>query len=375
MAHCYVHIPFCRERCSYCDFFLVPGTRLMEPFFDALLQETEARLCEFGSEPVASIHFGGGTPSLAGPRRIGRWLALFSDRVEIKGDAEITLEANPEDCRKHVMEEFRTLGINRVSLGVQSFSGRKLERLGRKHTPDEACQVMQEMLGLFGNVSLDLICGVPDEDMDEWHADLEAAISLQPHHISVYMLTVEAGTKLQREIHRGRCAGPDEGFQAEAYLLAVERLTQEGFMHYEVSNFARPGYFSRYNSGSWRREPYIGLGPSAHTLLKDGSGERRKANVASLVRYISAPYDASTGYELLTPEERQTEEVFLSLRLGQGIALQQLQVIHRQRAQWLEGMLEKFMLEGFLEIRRGRVRLTPRGFLFSDHITQTLLPS
>lgn len=375
MAHCYVHIPFCRKRCPYCDFFLVPGTRLMEPFFDALLLETEARSHELGSEPVASIHFGGGTPSLAGPQRIGRWLALLRNRVEIAGDAELTLEANPEDCRRAVMEEFKALGINRVSLGTQSFNKRKLEILGRKHTTAEGTQVTRDMLDLFGNVSVDLICGVPGEDIEEWSADLATAISLQPHHISVYMLTVEPGTKLQREIMRGRSAAPDEGFQAEAYLFAIEQLEKEGYLHYEVSNFARPGYFSRYNTGSWRREPYIGLGPSAHSLLKDPSGERRKANVASIMRYMSAPHDASTGSELLTPAERQTEEVFLSLRMEEGIAFQQLEAMYCQKKQWLESTLEKFMVEGFLEIRGGRVRLTPRGFLFSDHITQTLLPS
>ncbi|RNA65513.1 radical SAM family heme chaperone HemW [Prosthecochloris sp. ZM_2] len=372
MVHCYVHIPFCRERCSYCDFFLVTRRELQPRFFTALREETAARRAELAGKSVRSIHFGGGTPSLVEPRFLADWLHQLDRLAHVSGDAEITLEANPEDLSDRRLSELAAIGVNRLSIGIQSFSSRKLQALGRAHDGMTARQVVRHARKMFSNISIDLICGAEHESPGEWEGDLAAACSFDLPHVSVYMLTVEPGTMLARDLRNRRREVPGQDEQAAFYLMAADRLSASGFEHYEVSNFGRKGFFSRYNMGCWQREPYLGFGPSAHSLITRGTHEVRRANARSLTGYLRTPSESVEFIEELTEEAVISERVFLSLRLQAGLRLDELRSLHTV---FPEHLLEEFRRRGWVEVRSsGELRLTSRGYLFADFIAQELLP-
>ncbi|MBO8092986.1 MAG: radical SAM family heme chaperone HemW [Prosthecochloris sp.] len=373
MLHCYVHIPFCRKRCSYCDFFLVTRKNLFAPFAVALEKEVVARSDQLSGKTISSLHFGGGTPSVAGPGMIEHWLELFSRFAAFSPDAEITLEANPEDLSSGLAEAYAAAGVNRLSLGVQSYQDRKLRALGREHDARCASEVTQWALESLPNTSVDLICGAEGETLREWMGDLEQVCAFGLPHVSVYMLTVEPGTLLGRDTRSGKVVLPSDECLAEFYLAACQRLAAQGFEHYEVSNFCRPGAFSRYNLGCWHREPYLGFGPSAHSLIVDGRQETRCANVSSIVRYIDHPGNACEFCEKLDGKAVLDERIFLSLRLRDGVETELLYSGNRNRA-LVDERLGDFTARGWLEILPGRIRLTSRGFLFADYITEELLP-
>ncbi|WP_232319736.1 coproporphyrinogen-III oxidase family protein [Prosthecochloris sp. HL-130-GSB] len=243
MLHCYVHIPFCRKRCSYCDFFLVTRKNLFASFAVALEKEVVARSDQLSGKTISSLHFGGGTPSVAGPGMIEHWLELFSRFAAFSPDAEITLEANPEDLSSGLAEAYAAAGVNRLSLGVQSYQDRKLRALGREHDARCASEVTQWALESLPNTSVDLICGAEGETLREWMGDLEQVCAFGLPHVSVYMLTVEPGTLLGRDTRSGKVVLPSDECLAEFYLAACQRLAAQGFEHYEVSNFCRPGHF------------------------------------------------------------------------------------------------------------------------------------
>ena len=371
MLHCYVHIPFCRTRCPYCDFFLVTRDDLQERFFSALCEETLARSEELAGRTIRSVHFGGGTPSLVPVGLLGEWLETLSAMAVLPADAEITLEANPEDLSPGALRDLASLGVNRLSIGVQSFLSGKLASLGRAHDASDALRVTQAALETFDNVSLDLICGAEGETPGSWTRDLELAAGTGAPHVSVYMLTLEKNTLLEREVRKGRCELPGEEAVAGMYASACEFLGERGFLHYEVSNFSRPGFFSRYNLGCWHRESYLGFGPSAHSLVRRNGQEWRSANACSLIRYMNAPGAAALQSELLSPEERHNEQLFLSLRLSSGLDRDFLLRHHENRGAVLS-LLERFRREGLLEEDGGIVRVTEKGFLFADLIAEEL---
>lgn len=371
--HCYVHVPFCRSRCPYCDFFLVTRQDLQERFFSALNKETAERLAAVHGSTIHSVHFGGGTPSLVPASFLENWLVTLSRHVSLSGDAEVTIEANPEDLTTEKLHDFASLGVNRLSIGVQSFVPEKLLALGRVHTAAETLQVTGEAMDLFGNVSVDLICGAEGETMDAWERDLRTAFSCGVPHISIYMLTLEKRTRLESFVKRGIVTLPDEQAQAAMYARACELLETEGFEHYEVSNFSKPGFFSRYNLGCWHRESYLGFGPSAHSFLVSGGHEVRSANVNSLMRYMASPNEAQGYREILSEEAQINEKIFLSLRLSSGLKLDDLRHYHEDSSEVLE-TVEQFRAQGLLEIRAGVIKVSRKGFLFADKVAEELMP-
>ncbi len=328
MLSLYVHIPFCRARCSYCDFYLVTRQDFVGAFFKALLAETRFRSSELKGRSVGAIHFGGGTPSMVPVAYLAGWLREISALCSLTPDIEITLEANPEDLDREKMDELHAAGITRLSIGVQSFLEPKLQALGRAHSAQQSSQVTAEALQRFRSVSVDLICGVPGEDVALWERDLGVALGLRPHHVSVYMLSVEPKTLLHRKISLGQLTVPDEGEQASMYEAAQRELLLGGYQQYEVSNFSLPGFHSRYNLASWQREPYLGFGPSAHSFSVSDAREFRTANVSSLKRYIEAPEAAEGFREELQEEQRFTEQVFLSLRINRGLDVEILRKVN-----------------------------------------------
>ena len=373
MLSLYVHIPFCRERCLYCDFFLVTRKEHMDAFFEALGEETRAKAELIRGRRIKAIHFGGGTPSFAPVALISGWLSQVAGRASIDPDAEITLEANPEDLDPEVLARLRGAGVNRLSIGVQSFNDRKLRALGRAHSAADSSRTVAEALERFDSVAIDLMCGAEGEGLDEWEGDLRTAMSLGVPHVSAYMLTLEEKTRLWRDVRKGSVKLPGEELQAAMYDLARRMLTGAGYRHYEVSNYALEGFHSRYNLGSWMREPYLGFGPSAHSFMVEGGVETRFSNACSLTRYLADPAHAVDFREVLTSRQRFDEEVFLSLRINRGLPLEFLRRGHASELPRLDAVLGGFLEKGWISLAEGMVTLTEEGFLFADQVAEELM--
>jgi oxygen-independent coproporphyrinogen-3 oxidase len=369
----YVHIPFCRERCPYCDFFLVTKPGFTERFFEALAVETVSKASLIEGQAIKAIHFGGGTPSLVSPSFIDAWLSQVSGFARISAETEITLEANPEDLSPASLDALKSVGVNRLSIGVQSFSDRKLQALGRVHLAADARRTVAEALERFPSVSIDLICGAEGEALAEWESDLRTALDLRPQHISVYMLTLEEKTRLWRDVRKGLRDLPGEETQAAMYRMAAPMLGGARYRHYEISNFALEGHHSRYNLASWMREPYLGFGPAAHSFLVDGDIETRFSNVSSLTRYLADPAGAVDFRETLTEAQRFDEQVFLSLRIRKPLAVGFLRKGHKLGHQHLDAVLSGLQEKGWIELESGAVLLTKAGFLFADLVASELL--
>lgn len=369
MRHVYIHVPFCRRRCVYCDFSIavrreVPAAR----FVSALRDEIDLRMragLTF-DEPLETIYLGGGTPSLLPPARVADIVRLVRDAAGggIAPDAEITLEANPEDVTPAAAAAWVACGVNRVSLGVQSFRGSVLAWMHRPHGTEAIPRAVQALREAgVRSLSLDLIFGVPEEARDDFAGDLDRAVALEPEHLSVYGLTVEPRTPLGRRVtRRAVTPAPDER-QAEEFLLARDWLAAVGYEHYEVSNYARPGARSRHNSAYWALRPYLGLGPSAHSF-SEGVRSWNVGAWASYERAVSSGVDPTEGREELTPSQARLERAYLGLRTAEGADLGDLA--------WPSAVGAQAVLDGWLVVDGNRARLTPAGWLRLDSLAQVL---
>jgi oxygen-independent coproporphyrinogen-3 oxidase len=362
----YVHVPFCARRCSYCDFAIavrrqVPAHR----FAELLLREWEMRqdLAWWDAAPgVETIYFGGGTPSLLDPGALGRILDGLAARRPIAGGAEITLEANPDDVTLERARAWRAMGITRVSLGAQSFHPATLQWMHRTHTASDIPAAVRAVRrsGLAA-LSLDLIYGVPEGLGRDWAEDLGRALALEPEHLSLYALTVEAGTALFKWTARGEVRSSPDDRVASEYLQAHATLRDRGFDHYEVSNAARPGHRARHNAGYWHREAFLGLGPSAHS----GAGRERAWNLReweAWARALEAGDDPRAGGETLDPEQVRLEETYLGLRTDRGVPEDRLPGPVRRT--WVR--------EGWAVEEARVLRLTAEGWLRLDALVRAI---
>lgn len=319
MSAIYFHIPFCRQACTYCDFHF--STRLVQKggMVDALLAELRMRKGELGTSRVASVYFGGGTPSLLDPVQIARLLNAVRADFKVDMDAEITLEANPDDLTEGYLTQLAKTGINRLSLGIQSFHNADLELMNRAHTADQALGSLMLATAYFGNISIDLIYGIPGSGMENWQANVDRVLDLGIPHISAYALTVEPGTLLAHRISKGALAEVDEVLVEAQFRYLIQATTAAGYDHYELSNFGKPGYYSRNNTAYWQQKEYIGIGPSAHSF----DGQHRMWNVANNPKYLRAiakgilPRETET----LTLTDRYNEYIMTGLRTHWGISL------------------------------------------------------
>jgi len=382
----YLHIPFCAVRCPYCDFNTYQGLlHLLPAFVEALEREIRLWGRALGRPAVRTLFLGGGTPSLLEPPHLERLLQAVEDAFAPRPGMEVTLEANPDDLTEAKVRAYRALGVNRLSLGVQSLDDRFLRRLGRRHSAEDARRAywVARRAGME-NLNLDLMYGLPGQSLEEWRWDLESAVALGPEHLSAYCLTLEPGTPMERWVREGRLPTPDEDLSAEMYLHAHERLERAGYRHYEISNWARPGREACHNAVYWRAEPYLGLGPGAHSYLGgcrfrevpwprayirrtagwwERGAEPLQALTPALLRTLGPVADA----QALTREEEMDEALFLGLRLAEGVSEEAfrrrfgepLDRRYRPALADLEGL-------GLLERREGRVRLTLRGWLLSN---------
>jgi oxygen-independent coproporphyrinogen-3 oxidase len=364
--HLYLHVPFCGRKCSYCDFAIAVRRQVpSEAYVSAVSCEWSMWQTEpvwDGSPEVDTIYFGGGTPSRVTPDAIGRLLERIATDRSVTSIAEITLEANPDDVTFAAASAWRAAGVNRVSLGVQSFDSNVLRWMHRTHTVDQVPRAV-EALRCAGirDLSVDLIFGLPVELRRDWSRDLESAFELGPEHLSLYGLTIEPHTPLGRWTGRGEVTLVDEDSYAAEFLLAHQALTEHGYEHYEVSNAARPGHRARHNSAYWRRAPFIGLGPSAHS----GFRSERRWNVrewAAYERVIGAGKSPAEGRELLDESAIGLEELYLGLRTAEGVPHDRVPpAVSRQ-----------WQLQGWASGTADRIRLTPEGWLRLDALVASV---
>ena len=360
----YLHIPFCRAKCLYCDFYSLPhAEERMDAYASALTRQLAAWSVRAADCTADTVYFGGGTPSCLGPDRLCRLLDAVLAHYRVAPDAEITLEANPDSAQDlSALRRLRSAGFNRLSLGMQSADDAELARIGRIHTHTQTVRAVENARAAgFGELSLDLIYGLPEQTVARWQANLAAAVSLAPEHLSCYGLKVEEGTPLFAQ--RGRFTLPDDDAQADMYLYAADALARHGYGQYEISNFCRPGHESRHNSRYWALSEYLGFGPGAHS---DFGGERF-ALARDLDAYL-AGRSVCSERSAPSPRERETERVMLALRTVRGLAASSLPPAAVQ-------VLEECRAHG-LAVRRGEsYALTPRGFLVSNSVIVRLLES
>ena len=370
MAGIYIHIPFCRRACHYCDFHFSTNIRQMEALVKALMGEVELRSHYLGSEPIQTIYFGGGTPSLLPSTSIGELLNSIQDHFNVSASAEITLEANPEDLSPQKLRELKALGINRLSLGTQSFIAEELVWMNRMHTPTQAIDSIREAQSVgFDNISIDLIFGLPEQTLQQWELNLNTALGLDIQHISSYGLTVEGKTKLHHSIRKGTQKPPEESIAEACFRMNMEVFPANGFEHYEISNFAKDGFISKHNSAYWQNANYLGLGPSAHSF----NGTQRHWNVRSNAGYTRgiASSNAAVESEELTLHNRINEHIMTGLRCKWGINREYLQGIDAQAWERIAVAIPK-LGSHYFEMDNDRVTLSNEGKLLADKLASEL---
>lgn len=369
----YIHIPFCRSKCDYCDFYSLAGRDdRMDQYQKALLshiRETAPLAQDF---PVDTIYIGGGTPSYYGAKRLKELLGVVHKLYKVEKDAEVTVECNPDSVDVKSLKILRKAGVNRLSMGMQSANACELERIHRIHTPQQVNEATTAARKAgFTNLSLDLIYGLPGQTMGSWKATVEHALSLIPQHLSCYGLKVEEGTPLAARVAEGEVL-PDDDQQADLYLWTVGRLERAGYPQYEISNFAKPGFASRHNLRYWLTQPYIGFGPGAHSDF----GGRRYSFVRDLDAYIQGVLqggDIIQESEIIPKRERCGEYLMLRLRTVQGINEQEYRSTYFMDFAPLQARLEQFRSQGWAEQTDGRWHFTPQGFLLSNQLIGDLL--
>lgn len=356
----YIHLPFCRVHCTYCPFAVSTDIALQDRYTDALIAEMGVR----GKGELAnSIFFGGGTPSRTSRENLSRIVVDLREKFVIDDGAEFSLEANPEDVTVDAIGFWRSLGVNRLSIGVQSFHDAELLPLGRIHGRAQALEAIRIAAKSGMRTSLDLILGLPHQTPDSFRETLEIAIATGAGHVSLYMLDLEEGTALARQVEEGRVTLPDDDEVASLYTFAIERFAEAGFAQYEISNFAREGEECRHNLRYWRREEYLGFGIGAHSF----AGDRRFANTRDIQRYIGGQREPEFA-EVLGEGEVRRETIFLGLRQTAGINYDDVvRLCGEEGIEWMDRGLS----DGWLRRLGNRVAFTPSGFLLSnDYISQ-----
>jgi len=372
VAGIYIHIPFCKQACTYCNFHFSTNPDLQNDFTAALLKEIELRKNYIGEEIIETIYFGGGTPSILSPGVIAQILASVNSHFTIGDKPEITLETNPDDIDVNRLGLWRNAGINRLSIGVQSFFSEDLAWMNRAHNHHQAIQSVKDSKKAgFDNFSLDLIYGSSGLTDEKWDFNLQTAISLEPAHISCYALTVESKTTLYNMIKTKKAVAVDPEQQARQFLSGAQKLEAAGFEHYEISSFARPGRRSRHNSSYWLSSKYLGLGPSAHSF----DGTSRQWNVSNNNLYIKSLMAGKLHFEFehLKPKDILNEYIMTSLRTAEGLDLQHV-VVHfgEQKGAKLEDNASVYIQSNQMEKKKEKLILTRNGKLFADGIAAAL---
>lgn len=374
MAGLYIHIPFCESKCIYCDFYsMVNNNHLIDKYIDALLVEAAQRKNELNSETITTVYLGGGTPSLLSLTQLLKLVNGLKKVFDFSAVEEFTIEVNPDDVTADYIHQAKSHGINRVSMGVQSFSDEDLRFINRRHTAMQATDAIHiiKKAGI-DNISIDLIYGIPGQNIEKWKNNVDTAISLLVQHISAYTLMYEEGTRLSVMRSLGKITEVDDDVVAAMYDYLVAQLKSNGYIHYEISNFALPGFHSRHNSSYWNLTPYLGLGVAAHSF----DGTVRRYNPSNLKKYLDALGEGNLCVEVekITKAEKYDEYVMLRLRTADGIDADEL--MHRFDEEYYQFFIEKtkpLVSEGSLINENGRYYIPENHIMISDNITCDLL--
>lgn len=376
MSGIYIHIPFCKQACSYCDFYFLTGGELRQPFVDALVSEIQSyKDSKFTCETVQTIYLGGGTPSLLNQQQLESIFKTLDQVFRIDA-IEVTMELNPDDVTPDYLAVIRELGVNRASMGVQSFDKRLLEFMHRAHNPQEAIKALEALQKTgFPSFTADLIYGNPGQSLSTLQRDIDRLLSFQPPHISAYSLTIEPKTRLGKQVELGRIKPPNDDRVSEQFDLVRNELAKAGLQQYEVSNFARAGKEAVHNSNYWNHENYIGFGPSAHSFWWDEEVANRWLNQPNLKNYLNnEPRSYREEEEGLSKKTLAEERLMLGLRTKWGVSERNLEENYRyqlseEQQKWVANQIQK----GFLERENDSLKMTAEGLKISDHLIVDLL--
>jgi len=371
MAGIYFHIPFCKQACHYCDFHFSTNQKKKDEMIQALQQETVMRSSEYEGQALSTIYFGGGTPSVLEVGEIDKLVQTVYDHYSVEKDAEITLEANPDDLSSEKLRGLSKSKVNRLSIGVQSFFEKDLKFMNRAHSAEEAKNSITEATELFENISIDLIYGVPTSDSKMWLQNIETALSFDIPHISSYALTVEPGTALKKFIEKGIVAEVDDDIAEEQFHILISELENAGFVHYEFSNFGKPGFFSRNNTAYWQGDTYMGIGPSAHSF----NGKQRSWNISNNPLYIKALNQSRLPMEveLLSQRDRYNEYIMTGLRTMWGVSLDRVGKQFGPHFQsYLLQQAEQHLADRYLFLDGDTLLVTRKGKFLSDGLAADL---
>jgi oxygen-independent coproporphyrinogen III oxidase len=383
-AGIYLHIPFCKSRCSYCDFAtdVFKNAETVERYVNALCTEIsdfKFQIPDFDAEnltrsltlpvltnQIETIYFGGGTPSLLSPKQLEKILNVIYKKLSVESNIELTMEMNPATMTLETVREYRSLGVNRASFGAQTFDDTELKRLGRKHTAQDVRETIELLREAgFTNVSFDLIAGLPRQTLKDWERNLDEALKLKPEHLSLYLLEIHEGTPLAEQIRSKRQPLPDEDLSGEMYEMMLDKIAEKGYKQYEISNFSLPNFESKHNSKYWLCEPVFAFGVSAHSF----DGKTRRANERDTAKYVSLIEKGKSPIVFEEEIDADSESVFLGLRMMKGVDLvnYEKQFGVNILSKYAED-LERLQSLGLIEIAENHLRLTRKGALFSNEV-------
>lgn len=371
MSGIYIHIPFCKQTCHYCDFHFSTSLKKKEEMVMALVKEIQMRKMELEKEQIETIYFGGGTPSILSLKEIQVLIDAVYENFNVTESPEITLEANPDDLDDDTIIQLANSPVNRLSIGIQSFFEEDLKLMNRAHNAMEAKRCLQTATQYFDNISLDLIYGMPNMSNEKWLQNVQTALSFGVPHISSYALTVEPKTALKKLIEKKVVEAPKDEVAQEHFLVLIEELEKNGFIHYELSNFGKPDYFSKNNTAYWLGKKYIGIGPSAHSY----NGKERSWNIANNTLYLKAIQENNlpNEIEVLTKTDRYNEYIMTGLRTIWGVSLKRVEFEYGER--YLLYLLEqskKYIHSEHLQIEADVLTTTKKGKFLSDGIASDL---
>ncbi len=365
----YIHVPFCERICIYCDFYVTTARKYFQNYTDSVVKEIELIAEKYHRPAVETIYFGGGTPSYLPEEQLKNIIDRIFNSFHVAAEPEITVEANPNNLTLKKLKNYRSMGINRLSIGVQSFRNSELKFLTRNHDARQAgASLRNARKAGFENISLDLIFGLPDQTLQNWRYNLVAALHFRPEHISIYNLTVEERTHLHKLVQQKKIVLQDEEIELKMFLETIEILNRAGYEQYEISNYAKPGYRSRHNSSYWMGSRYLGLGPSAHSF----DGKRRWWNVSNVMKYTAQLNDGLLPVEsdeILTPAQRSLEAILLGLRTAQGLSIPEFEKLTGKKFErQFASAIGK--TRNYLRIKDGFVTLTNEGFFLYNKICE-----
>ena len=370
MAGIYIHIPFCKQACHYCDFHFSTSLKKKDELIKSIIKELFLRKNEI-DEVIETIYFGGGTPSLLSQTELSSILNAIHEYFQVINRPEVTLEANPDDLSEDILIRLSKSPINRLSIGIQSFFEADLKLMNRAHNASEALDCIETSKRYFDNISIDLIYGIPGMSRDRWQKNLDLAVSLNIPHISSYALTVEPKTALKKMIEQGKVKPVDEELAQTHYFQLIDTLDKAGFVNYEFSNFGKPNFFSKNNTAYWQGKSYLGVGPSAHSF----NGNQRSWNVRNNTKYIKelANNKLPIERETLTIDDRYNEYIMTGLRTIWGINLDKIETdFSKKHRDYLMNQTKTLMDKGLLELNENTLKVTRKGKFLNDGITSDL---